>query len=133
MNKKGFTLIELLMVIVLIGILALILSPNIVSMINKNDKKSCESLQKNIISATKMYISENKYDLGFDCNDKMTKFILKSDLVTGGYLSETKDISSDNKYFSYNDEQEDEIKVAVTYNCATKIFSYEPNFNCNNS
>lgn len=128
MNRNGFTLIELLMVVILIGILGLILAPNILSMINKNDVKSCNSFKSNIISAAKMYLAENKYNMDFNCGSNKTKVILIDDLKEGDYLS---DDDSSYKSFKY-DTGETSIKVNVTYDCVTKTFSYEPNFKCNN-
>ena len=46
MNKKGFTLIEVIMVIAIIAILSIILTPNVMVFINKNNKKSCEKMRK---------------------------------------------------------------------------------------
>ena len=40
MNKKGFTLIETVMVIAILALLMLILVPNVISLINKNNIKS---------------------------------------------------------------------------------------------
>lgn len=43
MNKKGFTLIETIMVIAILALLMLILVPNVISLINKNNIKSCQN------------------------------------------------------------------------------------------
>ncbi len=84
MNKKGFTLIELLMVIAIIAIISMILIPNVINMISTNKQKSCESLKKNIISATKLYVNENKYDLKFTCDNTIE--IPISNLIDTGKL-----------------------------------------------
>ena len=125
MNKKGFTLIELLMVIAIIAIISMILVPNVINMISINKQKSCESLKKNIISATKLYVNENKYDLGFTCDNKTieTIEIPISDLIdTGKIDGEIKN--------PINDEDLTTEKVEVQFNCQTKQFTYD--FNCNN-
>lgn len=125
MNKKGFTLIELLMVIAIIAIISMILVPNVINMISINKQKSCESLKKNIISATKLYVNENKYDLGFTCDNKTieTIEIPISDLIDTGKLDgEIKN--------PINDEDLTTEKVEVKFNCQTKQFTYD--FNCNN-
>ncbi len=125
MNKKGFTLIEVIMVIAIIAILSIILTPNVMVFINKNNKKSCEKMISNIESAAKMYVNQNKYELGFDCSGKAKEITLKT-LVDTGYL--TKNIT--------NPINKEEISldntVSVTYNCDNKIFTYKVNgINCN--
>ena len=122
MNNKGFTLIETLMVIVLIGIISLILVPNVVSMINKNKTKSCENLKNNIISATKIYVNENKYDLNFTCDNEVD--------ITISTLKENGKISDDIKDPKTNIAISDEEKVEVTFNCTTKQFTYNFNYDC---
>lgn len=122
MNNKGFTLIETLMVIVLIGIISLILVPNVVSMINKNKTKSCENLKNNIISAAKIYVNENKYDLNFTCDNKVD--------ITIATLKENGKISDDIKDPKTNIAISDEEKVEVTFNCTTKQFTYKFNYDC---
>ena len=113
MNKKGFTLIELLMVIAIIAIISMILVPNVINMISINKQKSCESLKKNIISATKLYVNENKYDLGFTCDN--TKKIPISKLIETGKIDG--DIITNKE-------------VSVTFNCQTKQFTYDFNYKC---
>ena len=90
MNKKGFTLIETIMVIAILALLMLILVPNVIVLINKNNIKSCHNLEDSIINATKMYVTNNKYELGFSCNE--TKSLKIQDLVNSGDLK-----ISDNK------------------------------------
>ena len=36
--------------------------------VNKNNIKSCHNLEDSIINATKMYVTNNKYELGFSCS-----------------------------------------------------------------
>lgn len=120
-NKKGFTLIETLMVIALIGIISLILVPNVIFLINKNKKESCENLKKNIISATKIYVNENKYDLNFTCDDPIKISI--STLIEVGKLSS--DIKN-----PINDEDLTTKEIEVKFNCQTKQFTYNFNYTC---
>lgn len=121
MNKKGFTLIELLMVIAIIAIISMILVPNVINMISINKQKSCESLKKNIISATKLYVNENKYDLDFTCDNTIE--IPISNLIDTGKLD------GEIKNPINNDDLTTE-KVEVKFNCQTKQFTYDFNYNC---
>lgn len=124
MNKKGFTLIEVIMVIAIITILSLILIPNVMVLINENKKRSCEKMIDNIESAAKMYVNQNKYELGFDCNK--TKGIKLKTLVDAGYLGGEL-VNPINK-----EEISLESKVLVTYDCSVKGFKYKVNnINCN--
>ncbi len=121
-NKKGFTLIETLMVIALIGIISLILVPNVIFLINKNKTESCENLKKNIISATKIYVNENKYDLKFTCDNPIK--IRISTLIEVGKLSgDIKDPT--NEEVNLTNEE-----VEVKFNCNTKQFTYNFNYTC---
>ena len=126
MNRKGFTLIEVIMVIAIITILSLILIPNVMVLINENKKRSCEKMIDNIESAAKMYVNQNKYELGFDCYDNKTKGITLKTLVDAGYLG-------GELVNPINKEKIDlESEVSVTYNCKLKGFEYKVNnINCN--
>ena len=129
MNKKGFTLIELLMVIALIAIISMILIPNVINMISTNKQKSCENLKKNIISATKLYVNENKYDLGFTCDT--TKNIPISKLIEAGKLDGIKAGKLDGNIKNpINNEDLTTKEVSVTFNCQTKQFTYNFEYDC---
>lgn len=133
MNRKGFTLIEVIMVIAIIAILSIILAPNVMVLINKNNERSCEKLIDNIKSAAKMYVNQNKYELGFDCDDNKTKGITLQTLVDAGYLGGELVNPINKKEISLESE------VLVTYDCSVKGFKYEMikdeenkyNINCN--
>ena len=120
MNKKGFTLIEVIVVIVIIVILSLILIPNVMLFINKNDINSCEKLITNIESSAKIYVSENKYTLGFDCSNT-SKTITLQQLVEEGDLSSPIINPKTNEPIDLN------TTIAVTDNCKDKTFTYKVN------
>lgn len=129
MNKKGFTLIELLMVIAIIAIISMILVPNVINMISTNKQKSCESLKKNIISATKLYVNENKYDLGFNCDNTIEIPISNTIKIPISKLIETGKLDGDIKNPINNDDLTNK-EVSVTFNCQTKQFTYDFDYNC---
>ena len=129
MNKKGFTLIELLMVIAIIAIISMILVPNVINMISTNKQKSCEILKKNIISATKLYVNENKYDLGFNCDNTIEIPISNTKKISISKLIEAGKIDGDIKNPINNDDLTNK-EVSVTFNCQTKQFTYDFDYNC---
>lgn len=61
MNRKGFTLIELIVTIALLAVVSIISFVSITNIINDSKEKNCNNLVKSIKSATKDYISDNRY------------------------------------------------------------------------
>lgn len=119
MNRKGFTLIEVIVVIVIIVLLSLILIPNVMLFVSKNNKDMCYKLKDNIESAAKMYVNENKYELGFNCEGNSIEIGL-STLIDTGKISSPVINPVTNKPVS-----NDDVKVEVKYNCGTKNFTYK--------
>lgn len=127
MNKKGFTLIEVIMVIAIIAIISLLLVPNVISLIDKNNKESCKNLEQNIISSTKIYVNMNKYELGFECGS--SKNIKLQTLVDSGDLK----TDENGKIINPIDDTVidlEESSVTVTYDCASRTFNYSYNLGC---
>ncbi len=62
MNKKAFTLIELLAVIVVLGILALIVTPILINVVKDSNEKSYKLSADGYISAVNDYILSNQLD-----------------------------------------------------------------------
>lgn len=121
MNRRGFTLIEVIMVIVLMSIILLLLVPNVFVLVEENNERACNSIKNNIESAAKMYVTNNKYDLGFTCGT--IKHITFQTLIDSG------DLKTDSTGKIINPIDESEVSknnvVKVTYNCNTKEFTYE--------
>ena len=128
MNQKGFTLIEVILVIAIISIIAVILMPNIFVLVSKNKEKSCHNLQDNIISATKIYTNDNKYDLDIKCyvaNDPTTiTYVSLRDLVESG------DLKSPIINPMTDEEISLEEEVKVMDNGTNKEFSYNFDLDC---
>lgn len=130
MNKKGFTLIETIMVIAILALLMLILVPNVISLINKNNIKSCQNLEDSIKNAAKVYVTNNKYQLGFNCNTSektSTVTISIQNLIDSGDLK----LQNNELVNPKNNEaiQPNEI-VEVTYDCNKKTFTYDFSLTC---
>ena len=61
MNRKGFTLIELIAVIVMIGLIMVIVVPNILDIVSESKETSYNTLVKNIVTSSEMYYEECEY------------------------------------------------------------------------
>ena len=67
MNKKGFTLVELITVVVILGILALIVVPNITRLLNSGKNEQMKNDAKELISKAKYYYKmdgKTEFELG---------------------------------------------------------------------
>ena len=141
LNKKGFTLVEVLAVIVILGIIMVIMIPNINHLIKENEKDNYNILKNGIISAAKAYLSDYRYEIKVDFGDNTTciegeKNISVIDtqeltnsripiriLVEKNYLKESKNGISNplNKSQKLNKE---ESYIVIKYNCKTKDYVY---------
>lgn len=138
MNNKGFTLIEIIIVIAIIALLALLITPNAISMINKNKFDNYKNLQDSIRRAADSYLSDQRYksDIKYYKNDYSTpeycnssnnpsevytKITLKT-LVDGNYLTEGSG-GITNPCTNLKIDLGNEIKI--TLNCKTKKFTYD--------
>ena len=121
-NRKGFTLIEVILVVAIIALLSLILIPNVLVLIDKEKEEACTELENNIIGATKMYVENNKYELGFSCDTE--KYITVSTLISSGDLKGELINPKTNKELANN------TKVTVTYNCDKREFTYSIDLQC---
>lgn len=130
MNNKGFTLIEMIMVIAILAMLAVLTTPNVIKMINKNKADNYNSVIDSIVSSCDLYTSDNRYNLSFNNTcptesesstiTEISTFITLQDLVN------SKDISTPIRNECTNEELNyDTIKITITLDCKTKNFSYK--------
>ena len=88
MNNKGFTLIELLATVALLSVIVTISFISINSMIKQNKVNNCETIVNNLKSATKEYVSDNRYKRDFTREVVSNKVNINASLLIGGnYLS----------------------------------------------
>lgn len=101
MKNKGFSLVELLAVIILLGILAVILVPNMYSHL-QDSKDDLYDTQVNIIKeAAKNYVADNIENI-ICSSDGSSEDISLYDLQSGGYLKEDIKNPKTNKNFDSN-------------------------------
>lgn len=138
MNNKGFTLIEIIIVIAIIALLALLITPNAISMINKNKFDNYKNLQDSIKKATDSYLSDERYksDIKYYKNDYLTKeYCNSSNNPSEVYTSVTLKTLVDDNYLTKGSDEitnpctnlkidlDNEIKI--TLDCKTKKFTYD--------
>lgn len=128
MNNKGFTLIEMIMVIAILAMLAVLTTPNVIKMINKNKADNYNSVIDSIVSSCDLYVSDNRYKLRFNntCSGDYEATPNVSTSITLKDLVNSKDISTPIRNECTNEELNyDTIKITITLDCKTKNFSYK--------
>ena len=136
MNNRGFTLIELIVTIALLALISTISVSVIGNIRGKHNVNSYYELLKNVESAAKLYVTDNRYNLksisGKDikCPNDNTFTISLEELVKNGYLTtdngEIKNFDGSTLSLSGN-------SVTVTYDCTKKNFTYKIDKNDENN
>ena len=133
LNNKGFTLVEILAVVIILGILTAFMYPNVSKLIEKNKDDNYKQIEKSIITATKIYLSDYRYKISIDEEKNITKIdgqtinenkIPISILVNEGNIKTTKEgiiIYPKNKEQCLN---LDESYIKVSYDSNKKDFTY---------
>lgn len=127
MNNRGFTLIELIVTIALLALISTISVSVIGNIRGKHNVNSYYELLKNVESAAKLYVTDNRYNLksvGIDikCPNNNTFTISLQKLVDSGYLTTD---NNEIKNFDGSTLTLSENKVTVTYDCTKKNFTYK--------
>ena len=127
MNNRGFTLIELIVTIALLALISTISVSVIGNIRGKHNVNAYYELLKNVESAAKLYVTDNRYNLnsvGIDikCPNNNTFTISLQQLVDSGYLTTD---NNEIKNFDGNTLTLSENKVTVTYDCTKKNFTYK--------
>lgn len=85
MKKNGFTLVELIGVLIVLGLIALIVFPNIKDVVKESKQKVYDEQVNAIETNAKKWGAEHTSLLP----DKGTYYLNLNELVTGGYLSQS--------------------------------------------
>lgn len=125
MKYKGFTLVELLAVIVVLGIIAMIAVPQVLTVIEKSRKGSFKDSAIGLIESAKIYYTPYAgQSMEFDLSDSNTLnlFTFKGTKPDGGsiYITEEGLVSIkmyNNKYCAYKKLSDDDITV-IKGNCS---------------
>ncbi len=135
MNNRGFTLIELIVTIALLALISTISVSVIGNIRGKHNVNAYYELLKNVESAAKLYVTDNRYNLksvGIDikCPNNNTFTISLQKLVDNGYLTTD---NNEIKNFDGSTLTLSENKVTVTYDCTKKNFTYKIDKNDENN
>lgn len=143
LNNKGFTLIEILAVVIILSIIIAIMVPSVNYLIDKNKEDNYKQLEKSIINGTKVYLSDNRYNitLNYDsglCEDEEAEesiaSISENDLIDSKILISTlvdnKTLTTNSNGNILNPKNNEEILdldnsyVLVKYQCSNKDYTY---------
>ncbi|MBQ1812445.1 MAG: type II secretion system protein [Bacilli bacterium] len=91
--KKGFTLVELLAVIIILGMLVVLLVPNVISILKSNNLRVYKLKEKELLRAAEDYI---EYDEEFvaPTNEAPVKYLTIQSLISKNYINKILDNSS---------------------------------------
>ncbi len=113
MNRRGFTLIELLAVIILIGLLGVLIVPNVLNAVEEGKTSSYNTLIKNIVTSSQMYYEECEY--GDLSNEKYGIYACKLNYDTNS-ITTTLGTLANTGFLNVNNTKEEngkEIRVVI--------------------
>ena len=127
MKKKGFTLIELLAVIAILGVVLLIVVPNVTNILNRS-KNRLNNEQKNaVIESARRWGTGNLLlkDGKLYYNNAVKRYVTIGELKKYGYL-EDKTV----KNLVDKSNVSDDIKICINYNNYQNVYSINDDNEC---
>ena len=119
--KKGFTLVEVLAVIVILGMLIMLIVPNVNSLLKEGESALHQEQIDSVVRATKKYMVENFNSLP-EGSDSTAVYV--DDLISSGVIDNDKVIDPKTK-------KELEGCVVVSFNNDFNQYEYNYRENCN--
>lgn len=121
MNKKGFTIVEVIGVVIILGLIALLAFPPMLSMVKNSENDIDEATKTLIYTASSQYTAKYMNDFPkttgnvycITINDLIKEEYLSSTIVNDDISLETKikiTISNDSKYEYIIDDECSEIR-----------------------
>ena len=130
MKKKGFTLIELLAVITILGIILLIVVPNVTGMLNRSKERINEEQKRTLMDSVKKWGTSNltlKNDRVY-YNNSPKSYVTIGELKNYGYLEDKKIKNLTNK-----SDISDETKICINYKNNQFVYSINDDNKCKNN
>jgi len=119
LNNKGFTLVELLAVVAILVIIMMIALPNISSAIERTKTKQNKAVEKVIVTAGNLYVSDHKNSI---MNESSSNYCFNvATLVSNDYLDEEDVGDYENyslKYTKNSETNKIEFDSMQDYQCA---------------
>ena len=130
MKKKGFTLIELLAVITILGIILLIVVPNVTGMLNRSKGRINEEQKRALIDSAKKWGTSNlllKNGKAY-YNNNQKRYVTLGELKNYGYLEDKKIKNLINK-----SDIPDDTKICINYKNNQFVYSINDDNMCENN
>ena len=123
--KKGFTLAEMLAVVTMMAVIALLVIPNVTSMLNNVNSEKYNRFLSDVFLATEAYVEKNISNYENNIKRKISFQVSKNELLNSHYLKSTLHDPKNNKsikdedfvvevYFK-NDDNEFHYKLYYDY------------------